>query len=56
MYFPDERKSVGAYVTVTEHLKKTDSIERMAVLTDGTEIPFDDVVDIESELFANMKF
>lgn len=56
-YFtPDEKKTGGTYVTVTERLKKTDSIERIAVLTDGTEIPFNDVVDIESELFADMKF
>lgn len=55
-YFaPDEKKTGGAYVTVTERLKKTDTIESVLILADGTEIPFDDVLDIESEWFADMK-
>lgn len=55
-YFaPDEKKTGGVYVTVTERLKKTDTIESVLILEDGTEIPFDDVLDIESEWFADMK-
>lgn len=46
---PDARKDGGAYVTTTGRLKKVDEVARTLVLTDGTAIPLDDVVDIESE-------
>lgn len=48
---PDERKDGGAYITTTGRLKKVDKVARTLVLTDGTAIPLDDVVDIESECF-----
>lgn len=46
---PDERKEGGSYVTATGRLKKVDTLERTLVLTDSTEIPLDDVLDMESE-------
>ena len=45
---PDERKEGGAYVTITGRLKKLDEVHRALVLTDGTEIPLDDVFRLES--------
>lgn len=48
---PDARKAGGSYVTSTRRLKKTDSVERIMVLTDGTRIPLDDILDIQSECF-----
>ena len=48
---PDERKDGGAYLTTTGRLKKLDAIQRVLVLTDGTEIPLGDVVSIESDCF-----
>ena len=50
-FVPDERKSGGAYVTVTGQVKKVDEFERLLILTDGTKIPLDDILDIASELF-----
>ena len=53
-FVPDEKKSGGAYMTKSVNLKKIDEIERVMLLTDGTKIPLDDVVEIESELFRDM--
>lgn len=48
---PDKRKDGGSYVTTTEPLKRIDSFERVMVLLDGTKIPLDDILNIESEWF-----
>lgn len=53
-FVPDEKKSGGAYTTKSGNLKKIDEFERVMLLTDGTKIPLDDVVEIESELFRDM--
>ena len=53
-FVPDEKKLGGAYVTKSGNLKKIDEFERLMQLTDGTKIPLNDVVKIESELFRNM--
>ena len=53
-FVPDEKKSGGAYMTKSGNLKKIDVFERVMLLTDGTKIPLDDVVEIESELFRDM--
>ena len=50
---PDERKDGGSYLTATGRLKKLDAIQRLLVLTDGTEIPLDDVASLESECFQD---
>ena len=51
---PDERKDGGEYVTTTGRLKKIDEYERMLVMTDGSVIPLDDVLEIQSELFRGL--
>ena len=48
-FLPDARKEGGSYVTVTGRLKRTDSAARVMRLMDGTTIPLDDIVEIESE-------
>ena len=48
---PDERKDGGAYLTATGRLKKIDEVERILSLQDGTAIPLEDVVGLESEWF-----
>lgn len=54
-YFkPDERKSGGAYVSVTGKLKRLDDVERVLVLTDGKKIPLDDITDLESKSFRGI--
>lgn len=55
-YFkPDERKSGGAYVTVTGVVKKVDDYERLITMQDGMAIPMDDVLTIEGELFSELE-
>ena len=41
-------------MTKSGNLKKIGEFERVMLLTDGTKIPLDDVVEIESELFRDM--
>ena len=44
---PDDRKSGGAYRTVTGNAKKVDAYHDMLLLTDGTAIPFDSILTME---------
>lgn len=53
-FIPDERKTGGSYVTVTGNVKKIDDYQRLLILTDRAQIPLDEIVDIESELFNNI--
>ena len=51
---PDERKDGGAYLTATGRLKKLRELERILLLADGTEIPLEDVVALESDIFQTL--
>lgn len=51
---PDERKDGGAYLTITGRLKKLRELERALLLADGTEIPLEDVVALESGIFQTL--
>lgn len=49
LYFvPDARKAGGAYVTVSGRLKKITDFPRCIYLTDGSEIPIENIVAVES--------
>ena len=50
-FVPDERKSGGAYFTVTGQVKKVDEYERLLILTDGTKIPLNEIQDLMGEIF-----
>lgn len=41
-------------MTTTGRLKKIDEYERMLVITDGSVIPLDDVLELQSELFRGL--
>ncbi len=52
-YFrPDEKKSGGAYVTVSGAVKKVDDYNRLVILQSGERIPIDDLIDIEGEILG----
>ena len=51
---PDEKKDGGAYLTATGRLKKLRELERLLVLADGAEIPLEDVVALESDIFQTL--
>jgi len=50
-FLPDEKNSGGAYVTAIGSIKKIDPLEGRVLLTDGTAIPIEDILEIESRLF-----
>lgn len=55
-YFqPDEKKSGGAYLTITGCVKRIDEYEQTVVFTDKTAISIDQISEIESELFRGME-
>ena len=51
-YFkPDELKDGGEYVTVFKKLRRIDEHKRRLIFTDKSEIPINDIISIECELF-----
>ena len=48
-FVPDARKEGGQYITTVGRLKRIDEVRRVMVLVDRTEIPLDDVFDIEAQ-------
>lgn len=46
-FLPDERKDGGTYVTTTGKLKIIDPLKGQIVLTDGTVVPIEDILEIE---------
>ena len=50
-FVPDKRKEGGAYCTATGIVRKMDSVTRTITLTDGRNIPIEELVGIEGELF-----
>ncbi len=51
-YFkPDEKKNGGAYQTVTGSVKKIDEYERNLIMTDGSKILFDLIIELKCNLF-----
>ncbi len=49
VYYDDERKAGGRFQKVEGNLKKIDTYEGGLILTDGREIPFFRIVEIEYE-------
>lgn len=52
-FMPDDKKSGGAYVTYSGAVKKIDEYKRIVVMTDGTVIPVDEIINIDGEIFEN---
>ena len=50
----DERKSGGAYQTVTDSLRKIDTYARVLQLCSGASIPMEMICDVQSEIFRSM--
>ncbi len=53
-FLPDHKKAGGRYVSLSGQVKKILDYEQMLVLTDGTEIPLPDIIDLESDLFLHV--
>ena len=50
-YVPDASKAGGAYLTVSGRIKKITDFPRYIYLTDGSEVPIEDIVAVESPCF-----
>ena len=50
-FVPDITKDGGAYVNVTGIIKKIDTINRIIILEDQTEIPINEIIDISGDIF-----
>lgn len=51
-YFqPDGKKDGGAYASFSGQVKKIQDYEQLLVFTDGTQIPFSDILDLDEEMF-----
>ena len=47
-FVPDDRKTGGAYAAVQGYIKRVDEYERVIVLRDGTRIPLDELIELET--------
>ncbi len=50
-FVPDEKKSGGAYRTVTGAVRKLDSVAKTLTLADGTVVPMEEMVHVEGNPF-----
>lgn len=50
-FVSDERKSGGAYVTVSDGVKKIDRYQRLLVLNDDLWIPLNEMIVLDSEIY-----
>ena len=50
-FVPDKRKSGGAYITKKGIVLKVREYEKDIVMDDGSEIPIDDIIEIEGNQF-----
>lgn len=51
----DERKAGGDYLEASGIVKKLDDFERVITMQDGTKIPMDDILNIDSDVFAALE-
>lgn len=50
-FMPDEKKSGGAYRTVTGAVRKLDGFAKTLTLVDGTVVPVEEMIHVEGNLF-----
>lgn len=51
-YFePDDKKDGGAYITITDTVKRIDEYERNILMKDGGVIPIDEILNVEGKIF-----
>ncbi len=51
-FVPDAKKAGGAYVTTPGRVKKIDEYERLVDMADGMEVPIEEIVEIDGEIFG----
>lgn len=54
-YFqPDEMKNGGTYVTNIGTAQRIDVYDRIIIMTGGTAIPIDEIIDVDGQIFNTM--
>ena len=53
-FLADEKKDGGAYVISTGKVKKIDLNKGILIMTDEIEIPIDEIINIEGEIFESI--
>ena len=53
-FISDNKKDGGSYITTFDIIKKIDMYNKLIILDNGTKILFDDIYNIESDLFDNV--
>ena len=51
-FLPDTKKTGGKYVLAAGAVKKVDEYERMIIMGDGKQIPIDEVIDVDYDVFG----
>lgn len=51
---PDKKKDGGAYCLAAGRIRKVDEYSRKILLSDGTVIPIDQIIEVESPLFERL--
>ena len=51
-FLPDTKKTGGKYVFAAGTVKKVDEYERMIIMGDGKQIPIDEVIDVDCDVFG----
>ena len=51
-FLPDTKKTGGKYVLAAGTVKKVDEYERMIIMGDGKQIPIDEVIDVDYDVFG----
>lgn len=54
-FVPDLRKDGGSYVTLTDDVIKVDEYKKLLVMSDGSVIPIEDIMSIESRAFVEFE-
>ncbi len=50
-FVPDLKKDGGSYVTLTDDVIKVDEYKKLLIMSDGSVIPMEDIMSIESRAF-----
>lgn len=48
---PDSKKSGGSYASATGRVKKSDELQRILIMEDGTQIPIQEITAVQNTIF-----
>lgn len=54
-FVPDEKKTGGKYLTVTDKVKSVDELERALVLAERGSVPINDIRSLEGDIFRALE-